>query len=285
MEKINRLGWTAGFSFTSYGVRVGVRVNELQVSESLLKHLPPDWKPAASPIVDRLYSLIIGSNARLPNIRRYNLLYEDHVQIARALDYEQVCEKFESSLRLAIAEAAPRRVFIHAGVVGWHGRAIIIPGRSFSGKTTLISELVRAGATYYSDEYAVLDSQGRVHPYAKPLSIRENGEMKQRDLTVEELGGVAGIKPLRVELVLMSHYRTGARWRPKSLSAGQGALALLDNAIAARRQTERVMSAIQQVVAHARVLKGVRGEAREVTETILDQLDSKSLRWGPRSPR
>jgi hypothetical protein len=34
---------------------------------------------------------------------------------------------------------------------------------SYSGKTTLVSELIRAGATYYSDEYAVIDERGRVH--------------------------------------------------------------------------------------------------------------------------
>ena len=43
-------------------------------------------------------------------------------------------------------------------IVTWgRGRAIVIPGRTFSGKSTLVAELVRAGATYYSDEYAVED--------------------------------------------------------------------------------------------------------------------------------
>jgi hypothetical protein len=31
-----------------------------------------------------------------------------------------------------------------------------------------VAELVRAGATYYSDEFAVLDSRGRVHPFPRP---------------------------------------------------------------------------------------------------------------------
>ena len=72
-----------------------------------------------------------------------------------------------------IAEVARNRVFVHAGVVGWKGRAIVIPGRSYSGKSTLVSELIRAGAAYYSDEYAVFDSRGRVYPFAKPLEMRD----------------------------------------------------------------------------------------------------------------
>jgi hypothetical protein len=31
MEKIDRLGWTAGIAFDSFGFRIGVRVNEAAV--------------------------------------------------------------------------------------------------------------------------------------------------------------------------------------------------------------------------------------------------------------
>jgi len=70
-----------------------------------------------------------------------------------------------------IALWARRRVFVHAGVVAWQGRAVLIPGRTLSGKSWLVRALVRAGAEYYSDEFAVLDARGRVHPY--PLPPRE----------------------------------------------------------------------------------------------------------------
>ena len=48
----------------------------------------------------------------------------------------------------------------------------MIPGSSFSGKTTLVRALVDAGAVYYSDEFAALDETGRVFRYAKWLSVR-----------------------------------------------------------------------------------------------------------------
>ena len=57
---------------------------------------------------------------------------------------------------------------MHAGAVAWRDRGIVIPGRSHSGKTTLVRALVEA-ARYYSDEFAVLDPQGRLHPYPLPL--------------------------------------------------------------------------------------------------------------------
>ena len=74
---------------------------------------------------------------------------------------------------LFVAEHATDHLFVHAGVVGWEDRAIVMPGASFAGKTTLVRAWLEAGATYYSDEFAVLDRDGRVHPFARPLAIRD----------------------------------------------------------------------------------------------------------------
>jgi hypothetical protein len=189
-----------------------------------------------------------------------------------------VLNAFEGDLQLCVAERAPRRVFIHAGVVGWNGEAILIPGRSFTGKTTLVSELVRAGATYYSDEYAVLDARGRVHPYSRPLGLRGTEDRRQKKYRAEELGGRTGVKPLPVGLIVVSKYKAGAKWRPRPLSPGQGALALLDNTVSIRRQPTVALDAVQQAVSQAPVIKGVRGEAHEVVGSILNELRGHSSR-------
>jgi hypothetical protein len=272
MEKLDRLGWTAGMSFTAYGVRVGVRVTQAEALNELIEHLPWGWKPARSPAVERLYSLIVGGAGPRLNVRRFHLLYGNAGQLARTLDLKPVLDAFESDLQLYVAETARRRVFVHAGAVGWRGRAIVIPGRSFSGKTSLVAALVRAGAVYYSDEYAVLDRRGRVHPYLKPLSLRENGSAQATKYRVEELGGRAGRKPIPVGLVVVSPYKPGARWRPRRLTAGRGELALLANTVSARRQPEIALATLQQVVSHATVLSGVRGEAREMVPALLEHM-------------
>ncbi len=271
MRKLDRLGWTDGISILSYGVRVGIRVNDARAMERITKLLPPGWKPSAAPFVESLFSVYFAGEPR-GNVRGYNLLYNGFKQLARSFNVEEIYTTLESNLRITVAEAARRRVFVHAGVVGWKGLAIVIPGRSFSGKTTLVRELLRAGATYYSDEYAVLDEQGRVHPFAKPLSIRENGTAEQTDYTVEALGGEAGKKPLPVGLVVISDYQAGARWQPQKLSAGQGALELLAHTISARRQPEVALSTLHRVASRASVLKSKRGEARQVIESILKSI-------------
>ena len=162
-------------------------------------------------------------------------------------------------------------MFIHAGVAGWRGKAILIPGSSFSGKTTLVAELVKAGADYYSDEYAVVDRRGRVHAYPKPLSIREGDALKQKKYPVEALGGKPGVRPLPLGLVVVTRYEPGAEWRPESLSAGQGTLELLANTVSARREPERALDTFKNFFPGARFLKGARGEAKETVPLILEE--------------
>lgn len=178
----------------------------------------------------------------------------------------------ESHIAIHIADRAPRRVFVHAGVVGWRGRAIVIPGRSFSGKTTLVAALVRAGAIYYSDEYAVFDSHGRVHPYARALQVRKEGESRQTKCAAQEMGAVVGTRPLRLGLVLATTYRAGARWRPRKISAGRGVLELLNNTVSARRAPEAALNAFQSAIQGARILRGTRGDADEVAARVLSEI-------------
>jgi hypothetical protein len=275
MEKLDRLAWAAGMSLNAYGVRVGVRVNDPSAMDRLSQHLPPGWKPATAPVVERLYSLILAGAASRPGLRHFNVLYGNSERLARSIEPDQVFESFESNLQLYVAETARRRVFVHAGVVGWGGRAIIIPGRSFSGKTMLVAELVRAGATYYSDEFAVLDSCGRVHAYPKPMSMREPGTQRQSRSSAQTLGGPSGVKPLPVGLVLVTEYRAGTRWRPRVLSAGQGVLSLLRNTVSARRQPEVALATLTRVVSQAPVLKGFRGEAGEVINCLVKEWEAK----------
>jgi len=276
MEKIDRLGWAAGFSFSSYGIRVGIRANDPQALERVAELLPPGSVVNESPRVERLYSIILGGPSANPNVRKFNLLYNNHARAARSREPQDVFDEFERDLSMYVAEAARRRLFVHAGVVAWKNRAIVIPGRTLAGKTTLVAEFVRAGATYYSDEYAVFDAHGRVHPFARPLGIRENGPTKKSvKYSIDALGGSAGDKPLRVGIILVSEYKENGKWKPREISAGQGAMALLANTVAARIKPEVALPTLQQAVQGARVLKSSRGEAKEVVDSVLKAMSAK----------
>jgi hypothetical protein len=256
-------------ALTAYGVGFGVRADDPRALASVAERLPPGWKPSASPGVARLYSLVAGGETGGGRVRRFHLLYAGAELVARSLDAGAVFERFESDLQLYVAERAPRRVFVHAGVVGWRGRAVVIPGPSLCGKTTLVAELVRAGADYYSDEYAVFDRGGLVHPYARPLAVREGGGLRRTRRAAEELGGRAGVGPLPVGLVVVSCYERGAGWHPRRLTPGECVLGLLSNTVPARRSPARALGALTKAAEGATALAGPRGEAAPVAEAIL----------------
>lgn len=273
MEKLDRLGWAAELSFESFGLPIGIRANDAGLLQLIRPYLPPGLKPASVP-VKKLYSIVGGRSAAHPHIRHLHVLYGNVERLARTAELVTVFEILRSDVNLYVAGNAPRRLFVHAGVVGWKGRAIVIPGPSLSGKTTLVQEFLRAGATYYSDEFAVLGRRGCVHPFATPLSVRSAKSNGQEMRPAEEFGGSIGVRPLPIGCIVATGYRRGAEWKPKELSKGLGVLALLANTIAARQNPSKTLTVLSAAVANAGILKSDRGEAKAVVESILKVLEA-----------
>jgi hypothetical protein len=260
-------------AFTSYGLSVGIRTNDESIFERIDPLLPPSWEPLDEPVVDALFSLRVGPPPTRKGQRNFHLLYAGATRIARNRELPPVLETLESQLHLSVAALAKEdHLFVHAGVVGWRGKAIVLPGRSGVGKTTLVSALLKAGATYYSDDMAIFDPLGRVHPYPVALSIRE--EEGRCKYPPDAFGGSRiGHEPLDVGLVLVTQYKAGARWCARRLTPGRGLSALLDNTVSARRQPMVAIPTLARVVDGATVLKTKRDDAATVVERLLRAAD------------
>jgi hypothetical protein len=274
MGNLEKLSWIDAFAVTGYGVRVGVRVNDSALIERLHPRLPPGAKMSTMGTVDRMLSVILAPPSERRGVKNFHLVYANHVVVGRSHRLDVVLDNFGTHLHTAMAELSRRKLFVHAGVVAWRDKAILLPGRTLAGKTHLVAELVKAGATYLSDEYAVLDEDGFVHPFVKPLSMRLSKSTPQVETPVEQIGGVPGRKPVRVGLVVMTQFDEGARWRPKRLTAGQGVLELLDNTFSARRSPEHSINILGRVASGATVLKGKRGDAAAMTSSILAAVET-----------
>lgn len=257
----------------AYGVRFGVGVNDASLLPALLARLPPGARSCDQPSAQSFDCSVLrtaaAGDAGHANFWQVRVGAESE---ARTTCETEALEAFEGFLRFEVARRAPLWTFVHAGVVGWRGRAILIPGFSFSGKSTLVHALVRAGATYYSDEYAVFDRRGLVYPFAQPITVRQE-QAGIRRLTAEDLGITPGVRALRVGTVVSTTYAPGAAWRPVRLSPAEGVLALLQHTVRAQEAPARVMRLLARISQTAVTLDGPRGEAEATAADLLNRTD------------
>jgi len=249
-----------------------VRVTDAAILPQLLPALPAGARLLSPGVVDHLVSFVVGGRTVGAATRRFDLLYAAARPFLRTLDRAEALRILESHLERAVAEIAPRRLFVHAGVVGYRGRAILVPGGSRSGKTRLVAALLEAGAEYYSDEYAVIDGAGRVHAFARPLDLEEPGGVR-RKVQARELGAAVGSRPLPLGLIAVTRYEPGARFRPVAESPGRTVLDLIAHTVMVRKRVRATLATLESLVPAAARLKGVRGEAREAVPRLLAAVD------------
>jgi hypothetical protein len=153
---------------------------------------------------------------------------------------------------------------IHAGVVEVDGRAILLPGTSGSGKTTLVAALVAHGARYLSDEYALLDDRGWVHPYPRPLPP----SAIERPVS-PTAGHRDPVAARQVGCILSLRFVEGGELRWRGVAASEAALILLRNTPHHLGESSALTSRVLRAVAHSRAFEGVRGEAALAAGSIL----------------
>jgi hypothetical protein len=249
-------------TFEAYGVELQACATSEEILERMKPLLPPLSKPIPSNPDARRFGIVEEENGT-------HSVYNQTTQVNTGSPLELALVMLENQMRSWVAMTAPGLTFVHAGVVAHEDRAIVLPGDSFAGKTTLVAALVRRGATYFSDEFAVIDQQGQVHPYPKLLSIRSEDSLTEADHTVESLGGVAGDEALPIGLAVVTYYVPGAEWSPRQLSPGAGALTLLGKTVNARSRPQEALKTLTTALEGITVLEGERGEADDFADLLL----------------
>jgi hypothetical protein len=257
----------------AYGARLAVSAPDREILDRLLEGLPVGWsacRDVEPQDVEWRFAVTRSDDG-------YRVRDGDGVETETG-DLDLAVGLMRMQLRRFVGYHAKDLVFVHAGVVAHAGRAIVIPGHSFSGKSTLVAALVRAGADYYSDEYAVIGEDGLVRPYHEPLALRGAVGMNRETLTAEELGGEAGERPAPIGLVAVATYVPGATWAPREISPAQGVLALLEHAIPVQDRPEQTLGVLRRALGGTIVLAGERGEAAETAQILLETAMNASER-------
>jgi len=193
-------------------------------------------------------------------------ILENGRETSRASDEERLLVDFDRRFHIAVGACAREHTFVHAGVVVVDGRAVLLPGPTFAGKSRLVEAFVSQGAAFYSDDLAVLDQRGWVQPYPKPLSIRGRG------LTCAlELGWHPDLPSLPVAAVaVVRHNQRAKQLSLKRLSPSQTVFELIANCLSIRRQPARDSAVLARLAAEAPGYKGSRAEAGEAALRLME---------------
>lgn len=128
----------------------------------------------------------------------------------------------------AIATGTRDLVLLHAGCVAGDGEgdgAVLLPGGSGTGKSTLTAACLAAGLRYLSDELAAIDPhEGTVVPYPKPLELE--GRLVAAS-TISAAGVGSATAP---GAILFPRFEPGAEVREVPLDVGWTLLALAAHA-------------------------------------------------------
>ncbi|MBK8146734.1 MAG: hypothetical protein IPK58_00570 [Acidobacteria bacterium] len=203
-------------------------------------------------------------------------VFKDRETVIESADRVRALVYLVSRIRTTAAEFAVDRVILHSGVVSWNGKAILFPGESFSGKTSLTAEFVRRGAVYYSDEYAVLDGAGRVHPFPKTLSMRGIiDDYQQVEHSAEAIGGRSATESAVVGAVIFTAFSKSGHWEPAPITQGEAMLELIKHTLPIRTSTEFSLTVLKLIASNAMLLKSDRGEATATAPSIIEYLDPR----------
>jgi HprK-related kinase A len=102
------------------------------------------------------------------------------IRVDGAVQYNWLRKKLltpmiEWTFNVCVFQRPHQYFMLHAGVVAKDDRALILPGRAGSGKSTLCAALLQNGWRLLSDEVALVRPEdGRLQPVPRPVSLKED---------------------------------------------------------------------------------------------------------------
>ncbi len=254
------IGATAAFG--RYGVAVIVESDDERDLDGLAALLPRDWRRTdpAVPTSWRVRHITIWPSDEDRHVRC------DGVTMFVG-DLDTALDVVRSEIQTFCAGFAKDRTFIHAAALEIDGHALLLPGPSRQGKSTLTQALVQAGAGYLSDDIAILDSEGLVRAFGRPIRLRS------------DRGWVSASTPPVSTRRLRPRWIVDVRFEPgvsglslSPMTLGQASMALLANAHAARISPQQTLEHSAAVSRMCRAWRGVRGDADEAAAALLAML-------------
>lgn len=237
------------------GSKVAALVPDMTFLDALVPLLPPTCEPIS---IDLVQQSPIEWTWADPTSRS-------------ADDRAGVIDYLASQIEYAVAEWSEKYVFVHAGVVVVDQQALVFPGESHAGKSTLIAALVKEGATYFSDEYAVVDSSGMILPFARRIALRNSLFFPEgkTDLTTYSTTGNLHCSGHIVRAIYFTRYAPNSHWVINHLDRTSALIELCKNTAGFTKRPDMSFAHLGCMLDGATAYAGTRGEAAEAVHEIL----------------
>jgi hypothetical protein len=257
------IAWKVNFGFECYGVTIGIRTDSSELETTLKKMLPEVGRICDFEDVHETVSLVAAAE------KSVNGLYfndEPALKFEKYQDFllEGLIDKF---LIILAISSLPTNFYLHAGAVFWNNQGIILPGKSFSGKTTLVKEFIKAGAVYITDDLTVLTKTGEILPFPRTLAIRTETGRELR--TAEFFGARTLTEKVKLKMILFTEFEEKAEWKPQILPPGQTVMKLMENFYyrpAIREAPAQIVKALAELTSGIKTFKGKRGDTQSVID-------------------
>jgi hypothetical protein len=183
----------------------------------------------------------------------------------------------------AILACRGERLMFHAtGLADHDGRVVALVGPSGAGKTTAAAGLGASGFGYVTDELLVVDLDGGVSPFPRPLFAHDpqSGVASKRRRAPDDLGlGICPPQPRLSRLVLLSRSQAGPT------EARLESVPLIDGLLEVIPQTSALAAQPRPLQRLCRLVEACGGVQRLVYAEILDARDvlAESLGTAPRT--
>ena len=262
-------GGFAGFGISVFGFRIAV-LSDCRAAETILRLYLLPWLPRQEPDPQTAGLVFRVLRNRERESRGFAAYAGDRL-LAADDGMNVIIEALQTAVDEKAVRTLPHMVPVHAGVIVWNGAAALLPGGSGSGKTTLVAELLQKGAVYCSDEYALVDAEGRVHPYPRALLLRSDGGWRTPTLPSTLKAATAG-GPAPVRLIVAVERVEGAQWNVRRISQSEALVLLLRNTPREMADSPEMLAPLRAAVSSAVCYEGVRGESAEAANRMIELL-------------
>jgi hypothetical protein len=293
-DRLKRMRWRGQRAYRLLSYSFSLRTNRARIVGRVDDVFGAFALPRGAARYGEVYRIVdLGT----PEPRRYRLLRGDQ-QLVGSRVLGDVVHQLTYHAMVRMMEESKEFVLIHAGaVVTQGGNGVLLPASTGSGKTTLVTGLVRAGFGFLSDEVGVIEPwTARLHPFPRALNLKDGTLALFPDLRPEDDGMLGGRRhgyrevgkirqgsqagPTQLGFVIAPRHREGARTEVIALSAAETAKELWANAMNLPLHGSQALPILADVAGRVKGYRLVSSNLQESVEAVMGLVGAD----GPRVP-